>query len=203
MIFLDDSTYANYLPAGGGALEHSYSSLYVLPYTAEELPQVRRTIAHEFMHILTPLHLHSEIIHSYNFAVPTSSEHIWLYEGVTEWFSDIMQWPSGLMTIDEYLDEASLKLRINDEFNPDISLSEMSLEVYDDNVINEFYNFYCRGAVTAALLDIRLLELSDGTMGLRELFLELLNEYGKNKPFPEEGFLKLLLKRPTLKSNNL
>ena len=72
MIFLDDSTYANYLPAGGGALEHSYSSLYVLPYTAEELPQIRSIIAHEFMHILTPLHLHSEIIHSYNFAVPTS-----------------------------------------------------------------------------------------------------------------------------------
>ena len=53
-----------------------------------------------------------------------------------------MQLRSGLMTIDEYLDELSLKLRINDKFNPDISLSEMSLEVYENNeILKEFYYF--------------------------------------------------------------
>ncbi len=60
-------------------------------------------MAHEFLHILTPLNLHSEIIQPFNFEVPTSSEHIWLYEGVTEWASDIMQMRGGLIGTDEYL----------------------------------------------------------------------------------------------------
>ena len=41
--------------------------------------------------------------------------------------------------------------------------------------------------------DIRLLELSNGTRGLREVFLELLNKYGKNKPFPEKDFFDVLV----------
>lgn len=193
MVLLDYETFTQLTSVGGGALEHSYSSLHFLAYSADRLPEIRSTMAHEFMHILTPLHLHSEIIHTYNFTTPTPSEHIWLYEGVTEWISDIMQLRSGLITTEEYLNELSLKLRINESFNPDISLSEMSLEVYNNEMIKQFYNFYCRGAVTAALLDIKLLELSDGRRGLRELLLELLNDYGKNKPFPEEKFFKVIV----------
>jgi predicted metalloprotease with PDZ domain len=193
MVFMDYATYSEYAPVFGGALEHSYSSLYVLPYSKDELTEARNTMAHEFMHILTPLHLHSEIIHTYNFVKPTASEHIWLYEGVTEWFSDIMQLRSGLITHDKYLNEISIKLQINDMFNPFMSLSDMSLKVYDDEVIQQFYNFYCRGAVTAALLDIRLLELSNGSRGLRELFLELLKEYGKDKPFPEDSLFDIIV----------
>jgi len=178
---------------GGGALEHSYSSLYVQPVTEQGLSRLRSTMAHEFMHILTPLNLSSEIIHTYNFSVPTASEHIWLYEGVTEWVSDIMQLRSGLITAEVFLKEFSRKLRINDSFNPEISLSEMSLGVYDDKISNEFFNFYNRGAVTATLLDLRLLELSNGTKGLREVFLELQKMFGKNKPFPETKFFEIIV----------
>jgi predicted metalloprotease with PDZ domain len=42
--------------------------------------------------------------------------------------------------------------------------------------------------VVAALLDIRLLELSHGKMGLREVINHLAKEYGPNKPFSEENF---------------
>ena len=130
-------------------------------------------MAHEFMHILTPLNLHSEIIHTYNFAVPTPSEHIWLYEGVTEWASNIMQLRSGLMNIEEFLKEITRKLNVNDQFDMDISLSRMGLESYTPEGNSQFINFYHRGALTAALLDVRLLGLSHGTKGLREVFLEL------------------------------
>ena len=57
----------------------------------------------------------------------------------------------------------------------------------------QFLNFYNKGAVTAALLDIRLLELSGGKRGLREVYLELLNKYGKDKPFPEDDFFQIFV----------
>ena len=179
--------------SGAGALEHSYSSLYVEPASEERLPQLRSTMAHEFMHILTPLNLSSEVIHTYNFEVPTASEHIWLYEGVTEWVSDIMQLRSGITTPEQYLTQFSEKINISDQYNPNISLSEMSLGVYTDSIKPQFINFYNRGAVTAALLDIRLLELSNGTRGLRELYLELLEKYGKDNPFPEDTFFDIIV----------
>ena len=37
---------------------------------------VRDEIAHEFMHILTPLNLHSNIIQPFNFIVPTCLRNI-------------------------------------------------------------------------------------------------------------------------------
>ncbi len=193
MLLLSEEYYDTNQLMGGGALEHSYSSLYVQAATENDLPRLRSTMAHEFMHILTPLNLSSEIIHTYNFATPRASEHIWLYEGVTEWVSDIMQLRSGLITTEEYLNQFSRKLRINDDFDPNISLSKMSLEVYVDSVKPQFLNFYNRGAATAALLDIRLLELSNGKRGLREVYLALLERFGKDRPFPEDKFFDIFV----------
>ena len=192
-VLLDGPTFQRYGLTSAGALEHSYSSIYVLPMSPQGFVQLRSTMAHEFMHILTPLNLHSEIIHSYNFAVPTPSEHIWLYEGVTEWVSDIMQLRSGLMTTEEYLNQFSAKLNVNDGFDKEMSLTEMARTVYTPKGGNQFGNVYNRGAVTAALLDIRLLELSNGKRGLREVFLHLLDKYGKKKPFPEKDFFDILV----------
>jgi len=191
-VLLDGPTFQRYGLTSAGALEHSYSSIYVLPVSPEGIGQLRSTMAHEFMHILTPLNLHSEIIHSYNFAVPTPSEHLWLYEGVTEWVSDIMQLRSGLMTAEEFLEQFSTKLNINDDFDKNMSLTEMAQKVYTPEGGHQFSNVYNRGAATAALLDIRLLELSGGKRGLREVFLDLLETYGKKRPFPEKSFFEVL-----------
>jgi len=176
-----------------GALEHSYSSLYVQPGRGGISQSLRNEMAHEFMHILTPLNLHSNLIQPFNFIVPTASEHIWLYEGVTEWNSDILQLRGGLISIEDYLEIISEKLTFNDRFDEKISLSQISLEAYNLSGLNEFINFYTRGAVTAAMLDIKLLDLSNGTRGLRELILELQNKYGKDNPFPEDEFFEIVV----------
>jgi predicted metalloprotease with PDZ domain len=193
MCFLDMPTFMQMGFAGAGALEHSYSSLFVFPAMGRLSQEIKDDIAHEFLHILTPLNLHSNIIQPFNFEVPTASQHLWLYEGVTEWASDIMQLRSGLITTDEYLDRMSEKLTINDRFRQDISLTDLSKQVYDEAITMQFLNFYNKGAVTAALLDIRLLELSGGKRGLREVYLELLDKYGKDKPFPEDDFFQIFV----------
>jgi predicted metalloprotease with PDZ domain len=92
--------------ASMGAWEHSYSSEYVFAESdfdaaiAENIPSI---VAHEFFHVVTPLNIHSEIIEYFNFVEPVASEHIWLYEGTTEWASDIMQLRSGLIDLENYL----------------------------------------------------------------------------------------------------
>jgi predicted metalloprotease with PDZ domain len=76
-----------------GALEHSYSSLYYMPeMTIEEMKQqLRDFAAHEFFHIVTPLTVHSEEIGDFDFNDPKMSQHLWMYEGVTEYFAGNVQ----------------------------------------------------------------------------------------------------------------
>ena len=191
--FLDEQTFQEIGFLGAGALEHSYSSLFVYPGFGNFGKGIQDDMAHEFLHILTPLNLHSSIIEPFNFETPTAPEHLWLYEGVTEWGSDISQMRGGLITTDHYLKKLSNKITNSEHFRQNISLVDLSLDSYSDVITMEFLNFYEKGAVTAAMLDIRLLELSNGTRGLREVFLDLLEQYGKNKPFPEDEFFEIFV----------
>ncbi len=193
MCFLDEKTFQEIGFHGAGALEHSYSSLFVYPGFGEFGAGVQDDMAHEFLHILTPLNLHSNLIEPFNFETPTASEHLWLYEGVTEWGSDIVQMRGGLISTEQYLKKLSSKISSSDHFRQDISLTDLSLDVYSDVITMQFLNFYEKGAVTAAMLDIRLLELSNGTRGLRDVLLSLLDQYGKNKPFPEDEFFEIFV----------
>jgi len=193
MCLLDEETFIRNNLYGGGALEHSYSSLYVMPSSPNKLNGLKNTMAHEFLHILTPLLLHSEIIHTFNFEEPTPSQHIWMYEGVTEWASDIMQLRAGVIDIDSYMKIISQKLRMNDHFDQSESLKEMALTSYDISGYGAFLNFYEKGAITVALLDLKILELSDGTKGFRDVFLTLLESYGKDKPFSEKELFEVIV----------
>ncbi|MEQ8927666.1 MAG: peptidase [Fulvivirga sp.] len=174
-----------------GAWEHSYSSEYVFQesdYTDEYAESILSIVAHEFFHIVTPLNIHSEIIEQFNFTNPTPSIHLWLYEGVTEWASDIMQLRGNLLSLEGLLAEYRQKLLYNDYFDPTYSLQDLALTSFTPKGAQQYGNIYQKGAIIAALLDIRLLELSKGKQGLRELILELSNKYGKEKAFSEKNF---------------
>lgn len=174
-----------------GALEHSKSSVYVLPdgpYSSNYGAAIKSISAHEFFHVVTPLNIHSEIIADFNFAEPTPSQHLWLYEGVTEWASDYMQYRNGSMTLSRLLSEMGRKVEVNSFFDESYSLVEISTESYTQEGGEEFVNIYNRGAFIISLLDIRLLELSDGKKGMREVVLELIDTYGPDKAFDEANF---------------
>ena len=152
---------------------------------------IRSVVAHEFFHIVTPLNIHSELVEKFNFIKPVMSQHLWLYEGITEWASGIMQLRGGLITLEDYLKEISQKLKINDFFKQDISLTELGKRATE--LPQQYANIYMKGSVTGTLMDIRLLDLLDGKKGLRELIIELTNKYGKHKSFSENNFFNELV----------
>lgn len=176
-----------------GAWEHSYSSEYIIEdqeMTPEALDGIVSTAAHEFFHIVTPLNLHSEVIEHFNFVNPTGSQHLWLYEGVTEWASDLMQVRGGMESLDDYCQELHTKVQVDHYMDTTYSLVKLGLNSFSDDGQRQYGNIYQRGAVTAALLDLRLLDLSGGKRGLREVLLELTQRYGPNKPFSEANFFQ-------------
>ncbi|WP_080054829.1 M61 family metallopeptidase [Spirosoma aerolatum] len=181
-----------------GAWEHSYSSEYVIreeEFSKKLADNMTSIAAHEFFHVVTPLNIHSEIIQQFNFVTPTPSEHLWLYEGVTEWASDAMQLRDKLIDLPTYLNEQTQKILYDKSLDTTYSLSKLGLTCYTDEGQRQYGNIYARGALVAGLLDIRLLELSNGTRGLRELINELATEYGPNRAFPEKDFFDLFAKK--------
>jgi predicted metalloprotease with PDZ domain len=185
-------------PGVTGAWEHSYSSEYVLAEgepTAIYLDKVVDIASHEFFHIVTPLNIHSEIIEKFNFVSPTPSQHLWLYEGVTEWASNVLLYRGGVLSLDEYLSgSVARKITIDSKhFDATWSLKRIADESFTTGAA-QYGNIYYRGSLVAGLLDIRLLELSKGTYGLRELMLDLVKKYGKGKPVSETGLFDEITK---------
>ncbi|GAB3226212.1 peptidase M61 [Hymenobacter seoulensis] len=177
-----------------GAWEHSYSSEYVLretPLTPESAQGVVDIAAHEFFHVMTPLNIHSEVIERFNFVEPTGSEHLWLYEGTTEWASHMMQLRGGLVPLDDYLGMLHDKVQYDrTRTDTTYSLSRLGLNSFSDEGQQQYGNIYQRGALTAGLLDLRLLELSGGKRGLRDVLVELAKQYGPSKPISEKNFFQ-------------
>lgn len=181
----------HYEDMSAGAWEHSYSSEYVFaePENVEaSMSSVRSIVSHEFFHIVTPLNIHSEIVEYFNFVEPVASEHVWLYEGTTEWVAQASQLRAGLIDLDTYLNRLSQKLSSDDQYDRDFSLSRLSLESHSAKGQQEWGNIYQRGAIVAGLLDLLILEKSGGTRGLREVLIELSKKYGPNRPFDEATF---------------
>jgi predicted metalloprotease with PDZ domain len=170
-----------------GALEHSYSSFYYMP----EMPieqmnqQLRDFAAHEFFHIVTPLTVHSEEIENFDFNDPKMSRHLWMYEGVTEYFAGLVQVQYGLISLDEYMQSIREKMVTSDQFKDDVPFTEISkftLDKYHD----QYYNVYQKGALIGLCLDVKLKKYSGGKTGLRDLMLRLSEKYGKEKAFKDE-----------------
>jgi predicted metalloprotease with PDZ domain len=176
-----------------GALEHSYSSFYFMPeYSVEQMREELRGIAaHEFFHIVTPLNIHSEEIVPFNFVNPEMSRHLWLYEGITEYFADNAQVHGGLITIDQYINILREKMILASQYNDSLAFTDLSLGALDIHA-DEYGNVYEKGALIGLALDLTLLELSQGEYGVQEMMADLSKQFGKNQSFIDEELFDII-----------
>lgn len=172
---------------GSGALEHSYSSFYYLP----EMDPARLSgflvdvAAHEFFHIVTPLNIHSEEIGNFDYINPKMSKHLWLYEGVTEYFANHVQVYQNMITPEAYFDVLMDKMATAEGFKDDLPFTKMSLGALDAHQ-DQYMNVYNKGALIGLCLDILIREQTSGKKGLKDLMLMLSEEYGKDVSFKDD-----------------
>lgn len=182
--------------AGFGALEHHTSTVVVLPepMPLESLIQTMTdVVSHEFFHILTPLNIHSEEIHYFDYNDPEMSQHLWMYEGVTEYFAQLFQINQELITENEFYDRISDKIENARNFNDTIPFTVLSKNILEEPYKSDYYNVYLKGALIGMALDIRLRELSNGDNGLLDLMKELSTKYGKDRPFEDDELIPTIV----------
>jgi predicted metalloprotease with PDZ domain len=179
-------------PKGFGALEHHTSTVVVMPEAipdaalAESMVDV---VSHEFFHIVTPLSVHSEDVHYFDYNNPTFSKHLWMYEGVTEYFATLFQVDQGLITDQEFYSKIMGKIQTASGMNDTMSFTIMSENVLKEPYASQYYNVYQKGALIGMCIDILMRKESNGQRGILSLMKELSQKYGKNKPFVDDDLI--------------
>lgn len=181
---------------GFGALEHHESTSVVLP---EMMPKeaidktITDVVSHEFFHTVNPLKTHSEEIHYFDYADPKMSQHLWMYEGGTEYFANLFQIQEGLINKDEFLQRMNEKITNSKNYNDTMPFTVMSKNVLLDEYKDQYRNVYEKGALLAMCLDIELRKLSNGEMGYRDMIRKLSQRFGENKPFKDDKLIDELV----------
>lgn len=181
---------------GFGALEHHESTSVVLP---EMMPKeaidkaITDVVSHEFFHTVNPLKTHSEEIHYFDYADPKMSQHLWMYEGGTEYFANLFQIQEGLITRDEFLQRMSEKIANSKNYNDTMPFTVMSKNILKDEYKDQYRNVYEKGTLLAMCLDIELRKLSNGEMGYRDMIRKLSQRFGENKPFKDDQLIDELV----------
>ncbi|WP_298498454.1 peptidase M61 [uncultured Algibacter sp.] len=179
-------------PKGFGALEHHTSTVVVLPESMDEAALAESMIdvvSHEFFHIVTPLSVHSEDVHYFDYNNPTFSKHLWMYEGVTEYFATLFQVDQGLVEEKDFYNKIKSKIDGSRRLNDAMSFTIMSENVLKAPYKDQYLNVYQKGALIGMCIDILTREESNGNRGILSLMKELSNKYGKNKPFEDDKLI--------------
>lgn len=179
-------------PKGFGALEHHTSTVVVLPEqsTKDQLAaSMVDVVAHEFFHIVTPLSVHSEDVHYFDYYEPTFSKHLWMYEGVTEYFAQHFQVYEGLKTPTEFYNTMNDKINVSKRMDDSMSFTVMSESILEEPYASNYYNVYQKGALIGMCIDILMREESNGTRSMLSLMKELSQKYGKEKPFEDDKII--------------
>lgn len=179
-------------PKGFGALEHHTSTVVVLPEASSKeglASSIIDVVAHEFFHIVTPLSVHSEDVHYFDYNKPTFSKHLWMYEGVTEYFAQHFQVYEGLVTDAEFYNTIMQKINTSKNLDDAMSFTIMSENVLEEPYASNYYNVYMKGALIGMCIDILMRKESNGNRSLLSLMKELSVKYGKNKPFDDDSLI--------------
>ncbi|TXG39399.1 M61 family metallopeptidase [Seonamhaeicola maritimus] len=180
-------------PKGFGALEHHTSTVVVMPedIPAEALEEsMIDVVSHEFFHIVTPLSVHSEDVHYFDYNNPTFSKHLWMYEGVTEYFATLFQVDQGLVDEAAFYNKIMSKIQQASQLDDAMSFTIMSENVLKAPYKDQYLNVYQKGALIGMCVDILMREESKGNRGILSLMKELSNKYGKNKPFEDDRLIE-------------
>jgi predicted metalloprotease with PDZ domain len=177
---------------GFGALEHHTSTVVVLP---EVMPKealeetMTDVVSHEFFHIVTPLNVHSEEVQYFDFNDPKMSQHLWMYEGTTEYFANLFQIQQGLIDEPAFFKRIMDKISNAKTYDDAMSFTEMSKNILEEPYKTNYANVYEKGTLINMALDLQLREWSGGEKGVLWLMKELSSKYGDMTPFKDEKLI--------------
>ena len=153
-------------------------------------------VSHEFFHTWNVKRLRPKALGPFDYEAEVYTPSLWIAEGITSYYDDLMSARAGLVDQAEYLELLSkhfVKLH-NTPGRLVHPLSETSEDAWikfyrkDENFWNSSVSYYIKGAVVAFLLDAEIREATAGARSLDDVMRSAYQRYSGEQGFETKEF---------------
>lgn len=189
---------------GGGGLEHLNST--ALQWSRFGFKPDGRykaflsLVAHEFFHAYNVKRIRPDVLGPFDYENENYTRLLWVAEGTTEYYSNLLLLRAGLIEPGEFLAQRSAGITAN-ESRPgrlETSLESASFDAWikyyrqDENAVNNQISYYDKGEIVSMMLDIAIRTSSNGAKSLDDVMRHLYSEfYKKDKNFSDSDFQRV------------
>lgn len=179
--------------SGGGGLEHLNSTVLGASrngYTDERTYRgFLSLVAHEYFHLWNVKRLRPIALGPFNYDEENYTTNLWIAEGFTAYYDNLIVERIGAYSPDEFINIilADLNAVDNAKGSKIQSVSMSSFDAWikyyrpDENSGNTTISYYNKGSLIACLLDLAIINHSNGTQSLDDAMKYAYNEFYKNK----------------------
>jgi predicted metalloprotease with PDZ domain len=207
--FWDGAPYARYLflnliTEASGGLEHRASTVLM---TSRWKSRTRKgylewlgLASHELFHAWNVKRLRPVELGPFEYEAENHTRALWIAEGITTYYGDLMVHRAGLSTRREYLDQLSDRIQELQAAPGRLvqTLQDASFDAWikhyrpDENSANSRISYYTKGAVVAFLLDMEVRRASNGARTLDTVMRAAFEQYGGERGYTEADFRGLV-----------
>jgi predicted metalloprotease with PDZ domain len=188
---------------GFGGLEHLYSTLISTgPNPDPSHPTWSsfiwlKFVSHEYFHTFNVKRLRPIELGPFDYERPPRTPSLWISEGLTSYYGDLIVCRSGLASTEDFLGSMSSYIRQlqNTPGRLKQSLSQASLDVWTSSMsgmvrnTDEAVSYYIKGPVVGFLLDARIRRVTDGQRSLDDVMRTAYDRYSGPQGFTPQEFV--------------
>jgi predicted metalloprotease with PDZ domain len=181
------------LPIGGGGLEHLNSTTLQTSRwsygTEAGYTGFLGLVAHEYFHLWNIKRIRPKVLGPFDYENENYTTLLWVAEGVTSYYDDLILRRAGLIDADEYLTIATGNIGTieNAPGSKVQSLAESSFDAWikyyrpNENSNNTSISYYTKGAIIGMLLDLEIMYATQGKRSFDDVLKYLYEEYYKKQ----------------------
>lgn len=195
--------FLNMITQAGGGLEHRNSTLLMTSrWATNARPSYLRWLAlvsHEQFHAWNVKRLRPIELGPFDYENEVHTESLWVVEGITSYYADLIVRRADLSTTEEYLEALSRQIR-GLQTTPGRQVQPVALASYDawikyyradENSPNTSVSYYTKGAVIGFLLDMRIRAATGGRNSLDDLMRLAYERFSGARGYTPEEFRAL------------
>ncbi len=173
----------------GGGLEHDNSTVLMCSRWAmrdrTSYVDWLSLVSHEFFHTWNVRRLRPKTLRHYDYESEQFFKELWIAEGITSYYDDLILARCGLCSTEEFLTRLSITIQSvqNSPGRLVQNLANSSWDTWvkhyrpDENSPNSRISYYLKGSLLAWLLDAKLRQNSDNQVTLDDVMRQLWQEY--------------------------
>jgi predicted metalloprotease with PDZ domain len=196
--------FLNFAVQAKGGLEHDHSTVIMTGRRQmsdrEDYIKWLGVVAHEFFHVWNVRHMRPAELANYDYQREQYTDQLWLAEGLTSYYDNLMMSRAGLIKLEEYM-----KLLAKDIHRLETTpgrlirpVTEASMDTWirhyqpNSNSVNSTISYYTKGAVIGFVLDTYIRKKSKGRHNLDEVMRRMYKLYS-DQPYAGDAFEKVVV----------